>query len=63
MGQIIDNQPSGGRLIDNQPSGAALNQALSNKLITRGVEEGSPMGLLLAITYTADETFTTEYNP
>ena len=63
MGQLIDNQPSGGRLIDNQPSGAVLNQTLSNKLITRVIEEGCPMGLLLALTYSADETFTTEYNP
>ena len=62
-GQVVDNQPEVGIIVDNQPSGASLNEALSNKLITRGVEEGSPMGLLLALTYSADETFTTEYNP
>ena len=73
MGQIVNNQPSGGRIVDsqpkvgvmvdNQPSGAVLNEALSNKLITRGYDALMPMGLLLAITYPTGGTFTTEYNP
>ena len=63
MGQIVNNKPKGGILVDNKPKGGILNESLSNRLITRGVEEGSPIGLLLSLTYSADETFTTEYNP
>ena len=63
MGQIVNNQPKGGILVNNQPKGGILNESLSNRLITRGVEEGCAMGLLLTLTYSADETFTTEYNP
>jgi hypothetical protein len=63
MGQIINNKPVGGLITDNKPSQGEINAALSNKLITRGYDALMPMGLLLAITYSAGGTFTTEYNP
>lgn len=63
MGKLIDDQPKGGMIVDNRPSQGKLVGETTNRMITRGVEKGMAMGLLLAITYSADETFTTEYNP
>ena len=63
MGQIIDNKPRGGLMVDDKPSNIGINKSISNKLITRSVDAGSPYGLLLIWTYPVTETFTTEYNP
>lgn len=63
MGKLIDTKPKGGMLVGDKPSNTEINKDISNRLITRSVDAGSPYGFLLIWTYPETETFTTEYNP
>jgi len=63
IASVDDFKPNMASVEDNKPKLIEVERGMVYRIYTRSIFAGAPMGLLLSITYTADETFNTSYNP